>query len=174
MTAEDFPGAELSGVEKLSRAHDLDRFDCENAALNDWLRRFARTNQAADSAQTYIVHRNNRVVGYYALAAGSVVRDDTPDRIAKGLARHPVPVIVLARLARDRTEKAAGLGKALLKDALLRCEQAADIVGARAVLAHAIDDSAASIYAHFDFEPSPVDARVMMLMMKDLRAAGRG
>lgn len=174
MNAGKLSGMPLSAVEKLSRTHDLERFECGKAALNDWLRRFAWQNQAADSAQTYVVHSDNRVVGYYALAAGSVAREESPQRIAKGLARHPVPVIVLARLAIDEGRKKTGLGKALLKDALLRIERAANIVGARAVLVHAIDDDARSFYEHFGFEPSPVDGLVMMMLMKDLRAALRG
>jgi len=163
----------LSAVEALASSHDPSRFDCGTPALNEWLQRFAWANQAAESARTYVVHRAGCVVGYFSLAAGSVTRAETPARIAKGLARHPIPVIVLARLAVDRRVLRKGLGKALLKEALLRIEQAADIVGGRAVLVHAIDGDAARFYEHFGFERSPVDARVFMLLMKDLRAAVR-
>ena len=94
-----------------------------------------------------------------------------PERISKGLAKHPIPVILLARLAVDKDEEGTGLGKALLEDALTRIAQAADIVGARAVLVHAIDDEARSFYQHFEFEPSPVHDLQLMLLMKDLRKA---
>lgn len=164
--------APLAKVEAISPQHDLSHFDCgTHESLNDWLRRFALTNQRNETARTYVVHRNQIVVGYYSISAGSVSAEEAPGRITKGLARHPVPVILLARLAVDKDEKGAGLGKALLKDALLRIAGAADIVGARAVLVHAIDQSAKNFYLHFNFEPSPVHEMQLMLLMKDLRRA---
>ena len=160
----------LSKVEAISELHDLSRFDCGgHESLNDWLKRLALSNQKNESARTYVVHRNGLVAGYYSVSAGSVRVEEAPARISKGLARHPVPVILLARLAVDKDEKGAGLGKALLKDALLRIAQAADIVGARAVLVHAIDEPAKKIYLHFGFEPSPIHELQLMLLMKDLR-----
>jgi GNAT superfamily N-acetyltransferase len=166
------PNNPLSKVEAISESHDLSRFDCgAHASLNDWLKRFALANQKNESARTYVVHRNRLVVGYYSISAGSVAVEESPARIAKGLARHPVPIILLARVAVDRSEKGNGLGNALLKDALARIAQAADIVGARAVLVHAIDEQARKFYEHFDFEPSPVHEWQLMLLMKDLRKA---
>lgn len=156
----------------ISELHDPSRFDCgHHESLNDWLKRFALTNQKNESARTYVVHRNGFVTGYYSISAGSVSAEESPARISKGLARHPIPVIVLARLAVDKDEKGTGLGKALLKDALARIAQAADIVGARAVLVHAIDEPAKRFYLHFDFEPSPIHELQLMLLMKDLREA---
>ncbi len=160
----------LSNVEKLTESHDLSQFDCGNSSLSDWLRRYAFLNQRNDSAQTYVVHRTNSVVGYYSLAAGSVNQKEASSRIAKGLARHPIGVILLARLAVDKQEQRSGLGKALLKDALIRIEGAAETIGARAVLVHAIDDKARKFYERFDFEPSPIDSLQLMLLMKDLRS----
>jgi GNAT superfamily N-acetyltransferase len=161
----------LSPVEPLSRLHDLSQFDCQtHPSLNDWLRRFAWTNQQNETSRTYVVHHAQSVVGYYSIATGSIAREAATVRVAKGLANHPVPVLLLARLAVDRTEKGRGLGKALLKDALIRMAHAADIVGARAVLVHAIDADAAEFYRHFDFESSPVNELQLMLLMKDLRA----
>jgi GNAT superfamily N-acetyltransferase len=166
------PKPPLSQVEAISESHDVSRFDCgAYESLNDWLKRFALANQKNESARTYVVHRNRAVVGYYSISAGSVAAEESPARIAKGLARHPIPVILLARLAVDKSEKGTGLGKALLKDALARIAQAADIVGARAVLVHAIDEPARKFYEHFDFEPSPVHELQLMLLMKDLRKA---
>jgi GNAT superfamily N-acetyltransferase len=136
---------------------------------NDWLKRFALSNQKNESARTYIVRRNGSVAGYYSISAGSVRVEEAPARISKGLTRHLIPVILLARLAVDKDEKGTGLGKALLKDALLRIAQAADIVGARAVLVHAIDEQAKKFYLHFGFEPSPIHELQLMLLMKDLR-----
>jgi GNAT superfamily N-acetyltransferase len=128
------------------------------------------TNQQNDSARTYVLHRSGRVVAYYSLSAGSVSREESPARIAKGLARHPIGVILLARLAVDLRQRGAGLGKTLLVDALSRAMTAADEIGARAILVHAIDDEAASFYKKFGFEPSPLDPKHLMLLMKDLRA----
>lgn len=160
----------LSPIEKLSKAHDLSSFDCGKERLNAWLKRYALVNQQSDSAQTYVLHRNGTVVGYYVLTAGSVRPEEAPRRVAKGLTRHPIGVILLARLATDRREQSMGLGKALLKDALLRITSAADAIGARAVLVHAIDEDARKFYEHFGFERSPVDEFELMLLMKDLRA----
>lgn len=160
----------LSAIEKLTKDQDVSSFDCGKPSLNDWLRRFALANQQNDSARTYVLHRNNRVVGYYSLSAGSVRREESPARIAKGLAKHPIGVILLARLAVDLGEHGAGLGKLLLMDALSRALAAADAIGARAILVHAIDAEAAAFYRKFDFEPSPLDPKQLMLLMKDLRA----
>ena len=172
MLHQKFP---LSKVEAISEFHDVGHFDCGlHESLNDWLKRFALTNQRNESARTYVVHRNGLVVGYYSISAGSVSAEEAPARISKGLARHPIPVILLARLALDKGEQGTGLGKALLKDALARIAQAADIVGARAVLVHAIDDQARKFYQHFDFEPSPVHELQLMLLLKDLRKALEG
>ena len=162
----------LSPVEPLSAAHDLTSFDCgAHRSLTEWLKRFALTNQQNETSRTYVVHRGMRVVGYYSVASGSVAREEAPPRISKGLAHHPVPVILLTRLAVDQSEQGRGLGKALLKDALLRIASAADIVGARAVLVHAIDESAAAFYSGFGFEPLPGNKLHLMLLMKDLRKA---
>lgn len=162
-----------SGVEKLDSTHDVGPFECGKPALDEWLKRYALTNQKTGTAVTYVTHRKRVVVGYYALAAGSVQREEAPQRVVKGLAKHPVPVVLLARLAVDHREAGQGLGAALLKDAFLRIEQAADIIGARAALVHAIDDDARRFYEHFEFEPSLIDEHTLMLLMKDLRAALR-
>ena len=157
-------------VETRTKDHDLSFFDCGKPALNDWLRRFALTNQQSDAARTYIFQRGGRVAGYHSLSAGCVRKDESPARVGKGLANHPIGVILLARLAVDRNEQGTGLGKALLADALVRAAQAADVIGARAILVHAIDDEAVAYYKKFGFESSPLDPRQLMLLMKDLRA----
>jgi len=160
----------LSEVEPLMRSHDLDNFDCGNhISLNDWLKRFAWVSQQSETSRTYVVHRASSVVAYYSLATGSVGREDSPARVAKGLANHPVPIILLTRLAVDKREQGIGLGKAMLKNALVRIAGAADIVGARAVLVHAIDAEAAAFYRRFNFEPLPANDLHLMLLMKDLR-----
>ena len=173
MTDGSFPGVPGSrlAAEKLTKDHNLSSFDCGKVSLNDWLKRFALVNQQSDAARTYLVQRGSRVVAYYSLTAGSVRKEESPARVAKGLASHPIGVILLARLAVDRSEQGKGLGKALLIDALTRCLEAADVIGARAILVHAIDDEAAGFYARFGFEPSPLEPKQLLLLMKDLRAS---
>jgi predicted N-acetyltransferase YhbS len=146
-------------------------FDCAVPALNNYLKKFALPNQASQAARTYVACRGECVVGYYTLAAASARREETPARVAKGLAAHPVPVILLARLAVDTTEKGRGLGAGLLKDALLRAVRAADIVGCRAVMVHAKDEGAKAFYQRFGFEPSPTDPFRLFLLMKDIKAS---
>lgn len=168
MTAEN---QSFSAVQKLDASHDVDTFDCGKEPLDRFLKRHALVNQKAGSAQTYVVCREGqRVTGYYSLAVGAAEHAGAPGRVSKGLARHPIPVMLLARLAIDRSEQGKGLGKALLKDALLRTAQAADIAGIRALLVHAKDDEARAWYERFDFEPSPTDPYHLFLLMKDLRA----
>ena len=158
-------------IEGLTKSHRFSSFDCGKPALNEWLTRFAWQNQQADAAKVYVAHRrDNAVVGYHALVACSVERADAPARISKGLANQPVGVILLGRLAVDRREKGKGLGKALLLDALLRTAQAAEIVGVRALLVHAIDEEARRFYLHFNFEPTVLDPMHLLILIKDLRA----
>ena len=118
-------------VRKLTAVDLVDGFNCGQPALNQFLQRYALVNQKANSAQTYVCCQAGVVVGFYSLAAGSVDPESAPPRVMKGLAQHPVPVLILARLAVDQNHQGKGLGKALLKDALLRTVQAADIVGIR-------------------------------------------
>lgn len=157
-------------VRKLSAADSVAAFDCGQPALNQFLQRYALLNQQANSAQSYVCCLGAEVVGFYGLAVGSVDPEHAPTRAVKGLARHPVPVMLLARLAVDRDHQNKGLGKALLKDALLRTAQAADIAGIRCLLVHAKDDAARQWYESWDFEPSPTDHYHLFLMLKDLKA----
>lgn len=157
-------------VGKLSAADDVDAFDCGSPALNQFLQRYALLNQKANSAQTYVCCVEGAVVGFYSLVVGSVDPESAPSRVSKGLARHPVPVMILARLAVDQAHQGKGLGQALLKDALLRTAQAADIAGVRALLVHAKDDAARQWYESWEFEPSPSDTFHLFLMLKDLKS----
>ena len=125
-------------------------------------------NQNAGAAQTYVATLGQTVIGYYGLSTGSVEHDQAPERARKGLARHPVPIILLGRLAVDRTWQAKGLGAALLLDALRRVMGAADIIGIRAVMAHAKDDAARKFYEHFNFDPSPIEPLPMFLLVKEI------
>ncbi|WP_027186594.1 GNAT family N-acetyltransferase [Desulfovibrio inopinatus] len=161
--------APLSPIKKLCKTHDTGPFDCGYEEFNRYLKRYALASQQAHSAQTYVATRGDLVVGYYSLAVGGVEHRTVPERVAKGLARHLVPVMVLARLAVDVREQRHGLGKGLLKDALLRTIQAADIAGIRALFVVAKDDAAKAFYEHFNFDPSPTDPYRLFLVMKDLK-----
>jgi predicted N-acetyltransferase YhbS len=159
----------ISVVEPLAEHHLRDDFDCgKHNALNEFLKRFALESQKARSARTFVVHRNQRVVGYYSLSAATIAREEASARAAKGQPARPVPAILLARLAIDKSEQRRGLGKALLKDALLRALNAADEIGAPVVLVHAIDADAKKFYKQFGFEDSAVNDLHLMLLMKDL------
>lgn len=159
----------------MTAAHDVSGFDSGKRPLDVFLQRHAFAAQQAETARTYVVCRGaQRVVGYYSLAVGAVDHADVPTRVSKGTGRYPIPVLLLARLAVDRSEQGIGLGKALLKDALLRSVEAAEIAGIRALLVHAKDDEARAWYERFDFEPSPTDPYHLFLLMKDLRAALAG
>ena len=157
-------------IRKLAATDQVDGFDCGQAALNQFLQRYALVNQKANSAQTYVCCQGDVVVGFYSLVVGSVDPQTAPSRVIKGLARHPVPVMILARLAVDKEHQRKSLGKALLKDALLRTAQAADIAGIRCLLVHAKDDVARRWYESWEFEPSPTDLYHLFLMLKDLKS----
>ena len=156
-------------VEKLRADHELTAFDCGKEELNRFLQRFALANQQANSTQTYVACRDKAVKGYYSLAVGAVAHAAATERVRKAMPRYPISVMILARLAVDARQAGQGLGKALLKDALLRTAQAADIAGIRALLVHAKDAEAKAFYEHFDFEPSPTDPYHLFLLMKNLQ-----
>jgi len=155
----------------LSEEHDCEGFDCGQALLNDWLRRHAIQNQRANAARTFVVCRAQecRVIGYYSLAVGAVDHAAAPARVRKGLAQHPIPVMVLARLAVDISHQGKKIGRGLLKDAILRTLQAADIAGIRAIFVHAKDDRARGFYERFGFESTPINPQQLMLLIKDCR-----
>ena len=140
----------LGPVEALADRHHLDEFDSGVPELDHWLRRSARVAAAAGTAATYIVCRGQRVAGYYALAMSSISHQRAPSRLRRGMP-DPVPVVLIARLALDRTEQGRQLGGHLLVDALQRCVRGGREFGARAVVVDAINDGAAQFYRHFDF-----------------------
>ena len=156
-------------IEKLQPHHTVDTFDCGREALNLFLRKHALQNQRTGGSQTYVGTADDSVIGYYALAVGSVEQDQAPERIKKGLAKHSIPFMLLARLAVDLRWKKQGVGAALLKDATLRTLQAADIAGIRALVVHAQDEEAKTFYERFDFLPSPSDPLHLFILLKDLR-----
>ena len=163
----------MSIIKKLAADDATDSFECGQVALDRYLQRYALVNQKANSAQTYVAVVDGSVVGYYSLSVAGVDWINAPDRINKGLARHPVPVMLLARLAVRLDWQGRGIGKTLLRDALLRTLQAADIAGIRGMLVQAKDESARQWYLRWNFEPSPTNPLHLFLLMKDIQHAVR-
>ena len=156
-------------IEKLNASHAVTGFDCGSDELNRFLMRFALTSQQSDSSTTYVGLAGQSVIGFYTLAVGQVNHEDAPECLIKGLARYPVPIMLLARLAVSKNWQKQKFGAGLLKDAMKRTMQAADIVGIRALAAHAKDDAAQKFYTRFDFIPSPTDPYHLLLLLKDIR-----
>lgn len=158
-------------IEKLDRLHHLDDFDCGQEELNRYLQRYALMNHKSDAAKTYVGISHEKIIAYYTLVVSEVFYEDAPKRLSKGLSRHPVPVMLLARLATDIDWQGKGVAAGLLRDAMLRTLQVADIAGVRAFLVHAKDDQAKAFYEHFDFISSPTDPYHLYLLTKDIRKA---
>ena len=159
-----------SAPEHLTTAHDLSGFDSGVAALDDWLRRRALDNEKAHASRTYVITAEGRVVGYYALAAGAVTLAEAPGRVRRNMPA-PIPVMVLGRLAVDREYRGLGLGQGLLRDAILRTLQAAEIAGMRALLVHAISDEAKAFYLRHGFSVSPAAPMTLMITIADAERA---
>ena len=158
------PLSQLSAPQKLSAGHGLAQFSCGEAALDDWLRRRALQNEECGASRTYVVCLEKRVVGYYALAVGAVAHADAPGRIRRNMP-DPVPVMIMGRLAVDQTMQGQDIGRGLLRDAVLRTVQAAEIAGIRAILVHAISERAKDFYLKAGFIPSPVDPMTLMVTL---------
>ncbi len=160
--------------EPLARHHELDAFAYGEPALDDWLKRHARTANASDAARVFVVTTDDdiaSVVGYYALAAAQVEPADAVARATKGQPpRRPVPAVLLARLAVDHRHQGGSLGRSLLQDVLLRCVEAADAIGVRVLLVHAKHERAKAWYEQYGFEESLTDPLHLMMLMKDVRA----
>jgi GNAT superfamily N-acetyltransferase len=155
---------EISAPEKLSAEHDLSAFDSGELVLDEWLRRRAAQNEASGASRTYVVCASKQVAGYYSLAVGAATHETVPGRIKRNMP-DPVPVMILGRLAVDKAFQGKGIGTGLLKDAVLRTLQAAEIAGIRALLVHAISDAAKLFYEANGFIASPVDPMTVMITL---------
>ena len=151
----------------ITSAHDLENFCSGEPSLDMWLRSKALKNEGKAS-RTYVVCQGNRVVGFYSLAVGSVAHEFSPGNIKRNMP-DPVPVMILGRLAVDQSAQGKGIGKALVRDAILRTIQAASIAGIRAILVHALHDRAATFYQECGFRASPVSPLTCMLRLEDLQ-----
>lgn len=160
----------LRAPELLTAEHDLGGFDCGTPSLDDWLRRRATQNQTSGASRTFVVCDDERVAGYYALAASAVAPDAATGRFRRNMP-DPVPVAVLGRLAVDKAYQGKGLGRALFRDAALRLLAAAGSIGIRGMLVHAISDDAKAFYLGLGLEVSPLEPMTLMATVADLKAA---
>jgi GNAT superfamily N-acetyltransferase len=167
MTRGDRP---LSPPEKLRAEHNLSEFNCGEPSLDDWLRRRALQNEASGASRTYVVCAGEHVAGYYALAVGAVAHAEAPGRIRRNMP-DPVPVMIIGRLAVHKDHQGRQIGPGLLRDAVLRTLQAAEIAGVRAILVHAISERARKFYEGCGFIPSPMDPMTLMITVAEARKA---
>lgn len=154
----------------LDDTHELTAFSSGTPVLDDWLRRRALGNQASGATRTFVLCENRRVVGYYALASGAVAVTAATGRFRRNMPE-PVPVVLLGRLAIDQHYQGRGLGRGLFRDAALRITAAADTIGIRGVLFHALSEDAKAFYMKLGFDPSPLELMTLMVTLHDLREA---
>lgn len=161
----------ISAPAPLADHHRLDDFDSGTPLLDDWLKRRARSNQTTGASRTFVVAAtDNRIVAYYALASGSIANTDTGGRFRRNMP-DPIPVVTLARLAVDRSYQKMGLGRDLVQDAAKRVIAAADLVGIRGMIVHAISEDAKAFYLARGFLPSPTNDMTLMISLTDLKAS---
>jgi len=158
----------LSRPEPLAEVHELKDFFSGVASLDDWLKRRARANQVSAASRTFVVADNYQVVGYYALASGAIAVDSSVGRFRRNMP-DPIPVAVLGRLAVDRSQQGRGLGRALFRDCVLRVAHAADAIGIRGIVVHAISEQAKAFYLALGFDASPSEPMTLMVTLGDIR-----
>jgi GNAT superfamily N-acetyltransferase len=167
-----YPGAldALQPLVPLTIKHHTSRFDCGRPPLNDWLKFRSLTSEGSSARCFVLCAPNPLVIGYYCLTAGAVQHDGAPRKIGQNMPS-PIPVVTIGRMAIDKAYQGKGLGRALLKDALLRIVRASELVGARAVLVHAVDQGAAPFYARYGFKSFPTNNQTLFLPMDEIVAA---
>lgn len=157
----------ISQPELINRAHKVEKFESGEVVLDDWLKKRALKNDAHGASRTFVVHQKNEVIAYYALATGGVMTKNVPGRVKRNMP-NPIPVMILARLAVNKDSQNLGIGRALLKDAVLRTLKVSHEVGVKALLTHAISDHAKHFYKRFGFIESPLDQMTLMLPLTDI------
>lgn len=165
----EITSSKISRPEALTPDYDLTRFECGNDTLNEWLQKRALKNQGLDACKSYVICDHNRVVGFYAIATGSIERLRVPGAVSRNMP-DPIPVMVLARLAIDQNYQGQKLGIGLLRDAMLRTLNVSRIVGVKALLVHAISEDAKKFYRHFGFQESPFNSMTLLLPVKKIRS----
>lgn len=154
----------------IEKTHKKNEFDCGYESLDIFLKNYALQNSKNKSSRTYVTicQTNNSIAGYYTLTYGSISHLEATEKVKKRMPNYPIPVMVLARLAVSKEYKNLGLGKSLLKDALLRTFEASNIAGLKAIIAHAKDATAKSFYLKYGFEESVLDEYHLMLTIQDI------
>jgi GNAT superfamily N-acetyltransferase len=164
--------ARFGAVEPLAPHHRVDHFECGREQLDRWLHAYAGQGQRRGTARTFVVCRGGEtnVAGYYTLVASQVEQDEATDDVQRGTSKHfPIPICLIARLAVDRSEQGAGLGRSLLLDALQRTDRASRSIAMRAVLVHAFDEESAAFYARFGFQPASAEPLTLMVPLQAVR-----
>jgi GNAT superfamily N-acetyltransferase len=159
--------SQLKPVEILTEAHECGDFCSGGNSLDQWLRRRARANQMSGASRTYVVCDGTRVIAYYAVASGAITIECAPGRFKRNMP-DPIPVVVLGRLAVDRDWQGRGIGRALFRDAARRVAGAADAIGIRGIVVHAISEEAKKFYLALGFDPSPLEPMTLMVTLGDI------
>jgi ribosomal protein S18 acetylase RimI-like enzyme len=158
-------------LERLDAHHDVTTFNSGNEDLDTWLQRHALAAQRMDSARTFVATRSGRVIGYFSLTMGSVLRADAPAKLIRGMPAYPVGMVLLARLAVDQSQQGKGVGAMLLAEALRKAVAAGEVAAARLIVVDAVDDSAAAFYQGYGFIGTPENPLRYYRRMKDVRAS---
>jgi GNAT superfamily N-acetyltransferase len=158
-----------SAPKPLQEHHDVTAFDSGEESLDTWLKRRALANQVTGASRTYVVCEEGRVVGYYALATGSISQSQVSGRFRRNMP-DPIPMVLLARLAVDRTRQGKGLGRGLFRDAAMRVSQAADLIGILGIYVHAISEAARAFYLQLGFIESAQVPMTLVITLQDIRA----
>lgn len=165
-------GVKLNPPTQITADLNLENFYSGKPALDDWLKKHSLQAARTGTATTFVVTNKSReIVGYYSLSMGSISPEEATDRIRKGAGHYPIPVILLARMAVDEKHQGNGIGRGLLRDAVIRTVNISLEVGVRAILTHPIDEAAANFYLKYGFEPSPISPNQIMILLKDARKA---
>lgn len=160
----------LRSPEKLNSSHQIESFDSGNYQLDDWLKRRALKNELEGASRTYVLCAGEIVVAYYCLANGAVAQTTATGKVRRNMP-DPIPVMIIGRLAVAQQWHGMGIGRALLRDAVLRTLQAAEIAGIRAILVHAISEDAKQFYEKCGFTASPIEPMVLMVKVSDAIAS---
>ncbi len=150
----------------ITEAHRIESFSCGVPVLDEWLKRRALRNEVSGASRTFVICQDKQVVGYYTLASGGIEHHDAPGKVRRNMPS-PIPVMVLGRLAVDQRWQQAGLGRGLLKDALLRTLSVSKQAGIRALLVHTLSEETKRFYTRNGFIESPLDPMTLMIALQD-------
>jgi len=157
----------ISAPEPIHAGHSLEAFCCGVDSMDSWLKQRALKNQFSGASRTFVCCENSEVMAYYSLASSAVTTSNATGRFRRNMP-DPVPVVILGRLAVDKSLHGQGVGRALVRDAGMRVIQVAETIGIRGMLVHALSDEAREFYLRVGFEPSSIDPMMLMVTLRDL------